>query len=861
MKHAIPQRYAIPHRYATRPGLYFTEDGGADVIVRSETADQVWLCIYEKVDQPTAFFNDAIRIFDDSATPFINEIHEHAVCTRIIEPMYVRETLFRMDGPNYGLWYVHLPKAWDGMRYAYRVDGAWDPSKGLRFNPYKLLLDPYGKGIDGRMKLSPAAFSYQCDVSEDGKVRGSAFGPMSTVDALGNMPVSVAIDDRDKTKHDADPSHPHVPWSKTVLYELHVKGFTANAPWLPKELRGTYAGLAHPTTLSYLQSLGVTSIELLPIQAKQDELFLQERGRHNYWGYSPLSYFSPEPSYATAEAQRKGARAVRDEVIGMVRALHEAGFEVIMDVVYNHTCEGGVEGPTTCWRGLDALLYYRRQKGNIGRLEDTTGCGNTFDFTNTHVVTFAVDSLRYWAKRIGIDGFRFDLGVSLARLDGDFTKHHPFLYALRSDLLLGNLKLIMEPWDLGPQGWRTGGFGMPFSEWNDRFRDTVRRFWITDTQPGAPSGIGMQEMATRLCGSSDLFATEPGRGCVSSINYVSCHDGFTLTDLTRYAVKHNEANGENNIDGSNVNHSANFGVEGPSDDPAIIRKREQAAMNMLGTLMLSLGTPMMLAGDEFGNSQSGNNNAYAQDNDITWLNWDWIYQPRKTMQMHRLETVSRLLSIRKSLGLYHHEEFFTRLTQLGLFKPSSRVQWYLPDGTTPMDRDWFDTTIRSFAMRLLSQDEVDVLIVINGVDEVRRFILPSDCSWQCDWSSATAVGLRPAPGDRLQRIGKNQALRSNWIMSVSEKDNIHQLLKTVQASLAEQDKLDLLGATTEHADVLFEDDEQAPGVGADVSATMSAASTVHGASASARDGGNATVNGSVVWTMPALSISVMRRLQ
>lgn len=861
MKHAIPQRYAIPHRYATRPGLYFTEDGGADVIVRSETADQVWLCIYEKVDQPTAFFNDAIRIFDDSATPFINEIHEHAVCTRIIEPMYVRETLFRMDGPNYGLWYVHLPKAWDGMRYAYRVDGAWDPSKGLRFNPYKLLLDPYGKGIDGRMKLSPAAFSYQCDVSEDGKVRGSAFGPMSTVDALGNMPVSVAIDDRDKTKHDADPSHPHVPWSKTVLYELHVKGFTANAPWLPKELRGTYAGLAHPTTLSYLQSLGVTSIELLPIQAKQDELFLQERGRHNYWGYSPLSYFSPEPSYATAEAQRKGARAVRDEVIGMVRALHEAGFEVIMDVVYNHTCEGGVEGPTTCWRGLDALLYYRRQKGNIGRLEDTTGCGNTFDFTNTHVVTFAVDSLRYWAKRIGIDGFRFDLGVSLARLDGDFTKHHPFLYALRSDLLLGNLKLIMEPWDLGPQGWRTGGFGMPFSEWNDRFRDTVRRFWITDTQPGAPSGIGMQEMATRLCGSSDLFATEPGRGCVSSINYVSCHDGFTLTDLTRYAVKHNEANGENNIDGSNVNHSANFGVEGPSDDPAIIRKREQAAMNMLGTLMLSLGTPMMLAGDEFGNSQSGNNNAYAQDNDITWLNWDWMYQTRKTMQMHRLDTVSRLLSIRKSLGLYHHEEFFTRLTQLGLFKPSSRVQWYLPDGTTPMDRDWFDTTIRSFAMRLLSQDEVDVLIVINGVDEVRRFTLPCDCSWQCDWSSATAVGLRPAPGDRLQRIGKNQALRSNWTMSVSEKDNIHQLLKTIQASLAEQDKLDLLGATTEHADVLFEDDEQAPGVGADVSATMSAASTVHGASASTRDDGNATVNGSAVWTMPALSISVMRRLQ
>lgn len=848
------------HRYATRPGLYFTDDGGADAVVRSETADQVWFCVLEPLDQPSAFYADAARLFNEPGLTFIDQAKKQRICTRRIPSLNLRETLFRMDGPNYGLWYVHVPQAWDGMQYGYRVNGPWDPNHGVSFNPYKLLLDPYAKGIEGSMKLDPGAFAYECEIV-NGKVKGSPFGPMSTIDSVGRMPVSVAIDDRAIDKHVGEPSHPHVPWSKTVIYELHVKGFTANAPWLPKELRGTYAGLAHPATLSYLQDLGVTSIELLPIQAKQSELFLQERNRTNYWGYSTLGYFAPEASYATKQAQEAGAGAVRQEVIDMVRAMHEAGFEVIMDVVYNHTCEGGVEGPTTCWRGLDALLYYRRQKGNIGRLEDTTGCGNTFDFTNTHVVTFAVDSLRYWAKRIGIDGFRFDLGVSLARLDGDFTKHHPFLYALRSDLLLGNLKLIMEPWDLGPQGWRTGGFGMPFSEWNDRFRDTVRRFWITDTQPGAPSGIGMQEMATRLCGSSDLFATEPGRGCVSSINYVSCHDGFTLTDLTRYAVKHNEANGENNIDGSNVNHSANFGVEGPSDDPAIIRKREQAAMNMLGTLMLSLGTPMMLAGDEFGNSQSGNNNAYAQDNDITWLNWDWIYQPRKTMQMHRLETVSRLLSIRKSLGLYHHEEFFTRLTQLGLFKPSSRVQWYLPDGTTPMDRDWFDTTIRSFAMRLLSQDEVDVLIVINGVDEVRRFTLPSDCSWQCDWSSATAVGLRPAPGDRLQRIGKNQALRSNWIMSVSEKDNIHQLLKTVQASLAEQDKLDLLGATTEHADVLFEDDEQAPGVGADVSATMSAASTVHGASASARDGGNATVNGSVVWTMPALSISVMRRLQ
>ncbi|MCH9275191.1 glycogen debranching protein GlgX [Bifidobacterium amazonense] len=882
MKNAIPQRYAIPHRYATRPGLYFTEDGGADAVVRSETADQVWLCVYEPVDQPTAFFNEAVRIFEDSPSPFINQIHSHAVCTRIIESMYVRETLFRMEGPNYGLWYVHLPKAWDGMRYAYRVDGVWNPKIGLRFNPYKLLLDPYGKGIDGKMQLDPAAFSYRCEIGADGHVHGDAFGEMSTVDALGKMPVSVAIDDRDETKHDDDPVHPHVPWSKTVLYELHVKGFTANAPWLPEELRGTYAGLAHPITLAYLQGLGVTSIELLPIQAKQDEIFLQERGRHNYWGYSTLSYFSPEPSYATEEARRKGAGAVRDEVINMVRALHEAGFEVIMDVVYNHTCEGGVEGPTTCWRGFDPLSYYRRQKNDIGHLEDTTGCGNTFNFTNTHVLTFAVDSLRYWAKRIGVDGFRFDLAASLARLEGNFTKHHPFLYALRSDLLLGNLKLIMEPWDLGPEGWRTGGFGMPFSEWNDRFRDTTRRFWLTNTQPGVAGTIGMQEMATRLCGSADLFATDPGRGCVASINYVTAHDGFTLADLTMYNSKHNEANGENNMDGSNVNHSSNFGVEGPTRDPAITRRRNRAAMNMLGTLMLSLGTPMMLAGDEFGNSQKGNNNAYAQDNDITWLDWDWLYQTKKTPEMRRLETVSRLIAIRKSLDLYHHEEFFTLLTQLGLFKPSSRVQWYLPDGTTPMDRDWFDTSGRSFQMRLLSANEMDVLIVINGTDQDLHFRLPSDCEWQCEWCSAVVNGEQPGHGMLIRRLNPKHFDDRNWTTIVNENDPIHDLVETVQTALASQSKLDR--PLYESNDPVDKDPHintmrnSAPAVAHDFNAILNIsdamdpdgdASTQYDASSGEEmpadalpdaGSGNGPADPSL-WTFPSRCISVMRRVR
>lgn len=773
------------HRFATRPGLYFTEDGGADVVVRSETADQVWLCVLEPVDQPSAFFADAIRLFEDEQSPFVKQIEEHAVSTRIIEHLYLRETLFRMDGPNYGLWYVHLPKAWDGMRYGYRVSGAWDPKRGVRFNPYKFLLDPYGKGVDGQMELCPAAFSYECEVVNN-EVKGSPYGAMSTVDSLGHVPVSVAIDDRDVHKHEGDPEHPHVPWRKTVIYELHVKGFTANAPWLPEELRGTYAGLAHPTTLAYLQGLGVTSIELLPIQAKQSELFLQEHNRTNYWGYSTLNYFSPEPTYATAAAQAEGAAAVRQEVIDMVHALHEAGFEVIMDVVYNHTCEGGVDGPTVCWRGLDEVPYYRHQKRNPGRLEDTTGCGNTLDFTNTHVVTFAVDSLRYWSKRIGVDGFRFDLGVTLARLDGEFTSHHPFLYALRSDMMLGNLKLIMEPWDVGNLGWRTGQFNIPFAEWNDRFRNTARNFWLTNVDGDARSGAlrphgntTMQEMATRLCGSADLFATEPGRGALASINFIACHDGFTLTDLTRYQNKHNEANGENNADGSPNNYSANFGVEGDTDDAAIVAAREQAAMNLTGMLLLSLGTPMMLAGDEFRNSQNGNNNAYCQDNDLTWMSWDWLYSADKTLEMRRLETVSELVALRKSLDVYHHEDFFTRLTQLGLPKPSDRVQWLLPDGSSPVDGDWFNTSMRCFALRLLSEGETDVCIVVNGSGDDVQFQMPADSSWTASWCSAQINGIYPGTDGSVLR-DDNQSDASVWTRNVPETSRIHEVVMRMQ---------------------------------------------------------------------------------
>ncbi len=441
----------------------------------------------------------------------------------------------------------------------------------------------------------------------------------------------------------------------------------------------------------------------------------------------------------------------------MVRAMHEAGFEVIMDVVYNHTCESGPEGPTICWRGLDNLSYYRRTKDKISRLYDTTGCGNTLDFTNTHVTTFAVDSLRYWAKRIGIDGFRFDLAATLARLDGEFTRYHPFLYALRSDLLLGNLKMIMEPWDCGPNGWRTGQFGIPFAEWNDRFRDCTRTFWLTDVERargGETGDMTMQSMATRLCGSADLFATDPGRGSTASVNYVACHDGFTTADLTQYRHKHNEANGENNRDGSDNNHSVNFGHEGPCSDPIITQQRERAIMNMLGTLLLSLGTPMLLAGDEFGNSQNGNNNAYTQDNETTWLDWDWLYSTEQTAELKLFNLTSRLIALRKARDLYNHEDFFTRLSKIGLLKKSDRVHWFLPNGKTPHDADWTNPSVRSFAMQLLSPDEPSLLILVNGSDENVRFHLPNDIEWEMIWSSAEIAGEYPGQGTQIEKLAE-----------------------------------------------------------------------------------------------------------
>lgn len=800
------------HRYATRPGFFLTQDGGADAVIWSENAEYLWLSVVEDAAHESAFASLACLFREETAQPsehvpsqgedhlsessaersgadhhetFFDFAKRHKIASRIIAGK--RETLFSMKGPNYGRWFVHLPQAWSGMRYGYRADGLWDPKHGLRFNPYKFLIDPCAKGLEGNTAYDASLFAYDCTL-ENGIPTGNAWGTISTLDSLGHVPYSVVIDDRDDTKHADDPDHPHIPWASTVIYELHVKGFTKQAPWLEPELRGTYAGLADSRTISYLKELGITSVELLPIFAKQTEPSVQARGMTNYWGYSTLNYFSPEPSYATAAAQKKGAHAVREEVIEMVRSLHEAGIEVILDVVYNHSCEGGEDGYSLSWRGIDSYTYYRRQIGNGGQLIDTTGTGNTFNFENTHIITAAVDSLRYWAKRIGVDGFRFDLAASLARIGEHFTPHHPFLYAIRADMLLGNLKLIMEPWDLGPGGWRTGQFGLPFSEWNDRFRESSRKFWLTDVtkmRASHASDIGMQEMATRLCGSSDLFATEPGRGAVASINYICSHDGFTVTDLTRYNTKHNEANGEDNFDGNNVNNSYNFGVEGQTDNPEIILERQRCVLNMMATLFLSMGTPMLQAGDEFGRTQYGNNNAYCQDNYISWVDWSWIDYDDMSWQKQRFNAVKNLIDLRERLEQFHHEAFFTLTSVLGLLKQSSRVQWYLADGTTPSEADWFNSHLRAFMMRLVSS-KADIIIAINGDTRAAEFKLPSDQHWKLLWSAQpiemTADTERTSGAGTEDRDATGDRDRTN----ASQDNDVLQQMPELSISLWEQ---------------------------------------------------------------------------
>ena len=571
-----------------------------------------------------------------------------------------RRELERIRMPEYTdeVWHAYLPDLRPGQLYGYRVHGPYAPEAGHRFNRNKLLIDPYAKALHGNVRWSDALYGYRIghpkeDLSFDR--RNSARG----------MPKCVVVDPAFTWGNEYPPRRP---WHETVLYELHVSGFTKLNMEVPQNLRGTYAGLASPAAVGYLRALGVTAVELLPIQAFVDDRVLVERGLRNYWGYNSICFFSPDSRYQ--------ARPDTNEFKTLVRHLHDAGIEVILDVVYNHTAEGNQLGSTLSFRGIDNVAYYRLTEDQPRYYENSTGCGNMLNLREPRVMQMVMDSLRYWVEEMHVDGFRFDLATTLARDGPDFDPHSHFLDAALQDPVLSKVKLIAEPWDLGDGGYRLGAFPASWSEWNDRYRDVVRGYWRGD------EGV-VPEMASRITGSSDIF-NRSGRRPWASLNFVTAHDGFTLNDLVSYEQKHNEANGEQNRDGTDHNLSWNCGVEGPTDDPAIRRLRERQKRNLLATLLLSQGIPMLLAGDEVGRTQNGNNNAYCQDNVIGWIDWNAVDDDDRSL----LEYVSQLIRFRRDHIVFHRHRFFlgTRKEVAG----AKDITWLLPNGRERVEGDWDD---------------------------------------------------------------------------------------------------------------------------------------------------------------------------
>lgn len=562
------------------------------------------------------------------------------------------------------IWHVHVRGLTPGSLYGFRAHGPYAPEQGHRFNPNKLLVDPYARQLAGRLRWSDALMGYKVgsprgDLSFD--ARDSAFA----------VPKSVVADPSFNWGGDRAPARP---MAETVIYEAHARGLTMTHPGVEEALRGTFLGLASEPMLDHLTRLGVTAVELLPVQAFVDDRFLVARGLRNYWGYQTIGFFAPEPRYMTTGAVW--------EFQSMVRRLHSAGIEVILDVVYNHTGEGDQMGPTLCFRGLDNASYYRLAGGGRTYVNDT-GTGNTLDLTHPMVLRMVMDSLRYWVEVCHVDGFRFDLAVALAREAGGFDPGGGFLDAVRQDPVLARVKLIAEPWDIGPGGYQLGAFPHPFGEWNDRFRDGVRRFWRGDDGQAA-------ELASRILGSADRF-DHANRPATASVNFVTAHDGFTLEDLVSFARKRNLANGEDNRDGHNDNHSDNLGVEGPAGDPAIRAARALRKRNLLATLMLSQGTPMLLSGDEIGNGQGGNNNAYAQDNETGWIDW-----PGADADLCAF--AARLVALRRAIPLLRQARFLH-----GRIRPADGqpdVRWRRADGAVPDPGDWHDPAFRCLCVEL-----------------------------------------------------------------------------------------------------------------------------------------------------------------
>jgi len=602
------------------------------------------------------------------------------------------------------VWHGYLPEARPGMVYGYRVHGPYRPEEGHRFNPQKLLVDPYAKEIVGNLRWSDALYGYTIghrreDLSLDRRDSAAFMPKCRIVD-----PAFTWGDDR----------RPVVAWHETVVYELNVRAFTMRHPGVPQPLRGTYAGLGAQPVIDYLKRLGVTTVELMPVHAYVDERPLIQRGLRNVWGYNTLGFFAPEMRYS--------ATGTSKEFKTMVKTLHSAGFEVIIDVVYNHSCEGNHLGPTVSFRGMDNASYYRLVEDDRRHYMDFTGCGNTLNLEHSRVLQMVMDSLRYWVQEMHIDGFRFDLAPALAREGSEVERMGGFFSVIRQDPVLNRVKLIAEPWDIGPGGYQVGNFPLGWAEWNDRYRDCMRAYWKGD-------GGLIGEFAQRLTGSSDLYGRE-GRRPHASVNFIAAHDGFTLHDVVTYNDKHNEANGEENRDGHNHNLSWNHGHEGPTDDPEINALRERQKRNLLATLFLSQGIPMLLAGDERGRTQLGNNNAYCQDNETFWV--DWTSTPERESL---IAFVRRLIALRHAHPVLRRRDFFQGRPLHGA--EVKDIQWLKPDGSEMTDEEWDHHYARSLGVYLsgASLNEIDrtgqrvhdddFLILFNAHHEDVAFALPA----------------------------------------------------------------------------------------------------------------------------------------
>jgi isoamylase len=647
----------------------------------------------------------------------------------------------RMPEHTDQVWHAYLPNVRTGQLYGYRVYGAYDPEKGHRFNPAKLLIDPYAKAISGAVQWDDSLFGYTVghpaeDMSRDDK------------DSALYIPKSVVIDPSFDWEGDR---HPEIPWNQTLIYELHVKGFTARHPKVPPEIRGTYTGLVCDEVIAYIHSLGITAVELMPVHHVVADRHLVEKGLTNYWGYNSIGFFAPCVRFSSSGIFGQQTAEFKT----MVKKFHSEGIEVILDVVYNHTAEGNHLGPTLSFRGIDNASYYRLLPENNRYYKDYTGTGNTLNMMHPRVLQLIMDSLRYWVVEMHVDGFRFDLASALAREMHEVDRLGAFFDTVHQDPIISQVKLIAEPWDLGEGGYQVGNFPVLWAEWNGRFRDTVRRFWRGDEGQAG-------DLAYRLTGSSDLYEHE-GRKPYASINFVTAHDGFTLNDLVSYNSKHNEANRDENHDGTDDNLSWNCGVEGPTDDAEVIRLRERQKRNLLATLIISQGVTMLLAGDEAGRTQGGNNNAFCQDSEISWVDWD-LDRAQKDL----LEVTKSLIQFSKRHPVLQRWHFFQGRKIRG--SEVKDLTWFRPDGNEMSEEDWDNPGTRSIGLRMAGDaiDETDaqgnaitddtILVLLNAHHEAVQFVLPGrpqDQQWTVALYTQDATGETK---DTEKRAGESFAL-------------------------------------------------------------------------------------------------------